>query len=256
MIQRLMDALGSAELNAEAERQLARTKSMGLTTDWEGSRKEIDFAYLTSAVKKVFPPGGSIEIGVFEGGTSGLLICSCAPNAFHISIDPYGLPSQSYSLAEYRHWPMMRATALHLHQLANTCDVTYCHYLMDSMSFVKSNLFQHPGRFNLVHLDGDHSCDTVRAELGYFMQRLTPPTVFVLDDHDDHFPGVERALRPLRGQLVEIFHRMYNLPEYGAAGFSAWLHDVNTSAKQARETQIALSGSWLRPPRHPKAKGS
>lgn len=234
LARRLLDECNSPEVAAIADERLARTRELGLRSDWTdfGSTKEADFARLLVATRKVLPPGSSLETGVFGGETSGLLILSCPASSFHVSVDPYGLPSQSYKpkqgggdhwAHEYRNWQVARSTGRRLHQLAEECDVTYSHYLASSQKFCKSDLLQHPAPFNLIHLDGDHSYGAVKEELAYFLGKTSPPTVYVMDDHDDHCPGVGRALRERRGELLCLFHRTYDLAGPGVSGFSAWL---------------------------------
>ncbi len=228
LARRLMATFESPAVLEEAAQNLDRTNGLGLRSDWSGfgTSKELDFARLVTAVKRTFPPGGTVETGVFAGGTSGLLLLSCSPESFHVSVDPYGLASQSYGERDfgpgYREWAVARATARRLAQLAEESDVTYFHYLTDSATFCRSDLLQHPDRFNIVHLDGDHSASTVKTELAYFISKVPGPAVFVLDDHDDHCPGVDRALGRFRDDLSLLFHRTYALDGYGIAGFSAW----------------------------------
>lgn len=223
LLSRLLQLCGSTDVTQEAQRRLSLAKSMGLTSDWEGTEKELDFARLCVAVQSALPPGGSIETGVLRGGTSGLLILSCAAESFHVSIDPYGLPSQSYEGMEYQDWKIMRSTLRALTELADDCDVGYSHYLTDSMSFISADLLHHPGPFRIVHLDGDHSYEVARVELEYFTRKLDGPAVFVLDDHDENFPGVGEAVGEFP-RLARLFHRKYVFPPYGVCGFSAWLH--------------------------------
>lgn len=225
LLRKVMASFTSAEDQAEAEQHIALCKSLGLVSDWSAvPAKERDFARLVLAVRKHFPPGGTIETGVYRGGTSGLLLLTCAPEAFHVTIDPYGLPTQSYELPEYVEWPTARATQRTLHQLAESRQVTYCHYLMGSQTFVSSDLLQHQGRFNIVHLDGDHSYAAVEAELEYFKRKLSGPTVFIMDDHDDHFPEVEQVLQRYAHDMTLLLHHLYDFPNYGQAGFSAWFY--------------------------------
>lgn len=222
------------EVAAQAESRLELARSRGLISDWADAKtsRDFDFARLTVAVQRLFPPGGSIETGVFKGGTSGLLIQACAPGTFHVGVDPYGLPTQSYKIDQYYDWAMARQTERELAALADDWDVTYCHYYMDSRTFCRSDLLKHGCHFNVVHLDGDHSYRSVRDELSYFLSKLGAPVVYILDDHDNHFPGVERGLLRFRHRLEPLFHNLFDFPGYGIAGVSAWL-DVGVSRDNA-----------------------
>jgi len=234
LISDLRSALGSAEVAAVAERHLERAHSLGLRSDWEGCEKELDFAKLAAAAAAVLPGGGAVETGVARGGTSAVLIQSCAPGSFHVSVDPYGLPTQSYPNEEYGDWEQARATLSRLNRLAEESGVTYNHYTADSRSFIRADLLRHPGRFTVVHLDGDHSRAVVETELEYFLARVPGPAVFVLDDHDKQNPGVGQGLKRFRGELAEIFHREYDFPPYGICGFSAWLRPPDEAAEPAQ----------------------
>lgn len=100
-VDQLLEAWESSSVVAAAEQNLERANSLGLSSDWAGiGAKEMDFARLVAAARNVLPEGGSVETGVFQGGTSALLILSCPPDSFHVSIDPYGLPTQSYEKPE------------------------------------------------------------------------------------------------------------------------------------------------------------
>ena len=233
LISGLRSAFDSAEVAAAAERNLERARSLGLRSDWEGCEKELDFAKLAVAAASVLPGGGSVETGVARGGTSAVLIQSCAPGSFHVSVDPYGLPTQSYPNEEYGDWEQARATLSRLHRLAEEMGITYSHYTADSQSFIRGDLLRHPGRFNVVHLDGDHTRPVVELELDYFLSKVPGPAVFVLDDHDKQNPGVGQGLRRFRGELAEIFHREYDFPPYGICGFSAWLRPPDQAAEPA-----------------------
>jgi hypothetical protein len=66
--------------------------------------------------------------------------------------------------------------------------------------------------------------DAVVEELEYFRRRIAGPALFIMDDHDEHFPGVEEAMRDAGAGMAQVLHRYYDFPNYGVAGFSAWLH--------------------------------
>ena len=176
-----------------------RARELELTSDWEGLPKELAFASLVVAARRAWPDGASVAVGVFRGGTSAILMLASRPGSFHVAVDPYGLPGQSYPIPEYEDWATFRGTARRLFELADDCGITFCHYLMDSLTFVRGDLLQHPGTFNIVHLDGDHSYAVVKAELAYFTGKLASPTLYLLDDDDDddNYPGVAKAAREI-----------------------------------------------------------
>ncbi|QDU31573.1 hypothetical protein ETAA8_67320 [Anatilimnocola aggregata] len=222
--ERVLAASELPDVAREASSLLQECRARSLISDWEGCPKVDDFARLIVATSRVLPAGGSIETGVYQGGTAGPLLCVAAAESFHVSIDPYGLPSQSYVVQDYGNWPVVRHTLTKLTQLAEERQINFCHYLMDSATFVRADLLTHPGRFRIVHLDGDHSQEAVEMELRYFRRRLTGPALFIMDDHDEHFPGVEAALQTTGQGMVRVLHRRYDFPNYGIAGFSAWIH--------------------------------
>lgn len=218
----------SPDIVAAADAMLASCRAIDLVSDWDACAQKVkDFTRICIAASRLLPPGGAVETGVFRGGTAAILLHCASPQSFHVSIDPYGMPSQSYDdmREEYGKWPEMRRTMTRLSELAEAREVTFCHYLMSASDFIRADHLQHPARFRIVHLDGDHSRAAVAEELAYFRRRVRGPALFILDDHDDHFPGVAEGLRDAGGGLVPIFHRLYDFPgDYGVAGFSAWLH--------------------------------
>src|SRR4029077_13718556 len=121
--------------------------------------KVLDFSRLVVSAAQVLPAGGSIESGVFRGGTAGLLLLATTPESFFIAIDPYGLPTQSYPYLAHAYgaWPEARQTIMTLHTLGVQHNVTFCHYLMDFQAFAAADHINHPGAFRIIHLDGDHS---------------------------------------------------------------------------------------------------
>jgi hypothetical protein len=224
----LKQLLQSSEIAQAADAVIASCRAIDLVSDWDAcAEKTSDFAKLCVAAAKLLPPGGSVETGVFRGGTAAVLLKCASPESFHVSIDPYGLPSQSYDdmREAYGEWSAVRATMTKLTRLADAREVTFSHYLMGSSDFIRADHLQHPGHFRIVHLDGDHSRAAVAEELAYFRRRIRGPALFILDDHDDHFPGVEEGLQDEGAGLVPIFRGLYDFPgTYGVAGFSAWLH--------------------------------
>ena len=226
LVDQISSAMQRPETRARAEHVRRDAASRGLVSDWEASPDKMDaFARLVIAAQEKLGPGGTLETGVCRGGTSALLITSAPPEAFHIAIDPFGLPSQSYAnRAKYGRWPHVRATLAALTELGRERSVTVLPYVMSSQAFIAADLLQHEHPIRIVHLDGDHTADAVALELRYFRNKLAGPAIFILDDHDDHFPGVDQALAREGRGMAPILHERYDFPGYGIAGFSAWLH--------------------------------
>jgi hypothetical protein len=224
----LMELARAPEIATAADAILVSCRAVDLVSDWDAcAEKTNDFTRLCVAAGRLLPAGGSVETGVFRGGTAAILLHCASPDSFHVSIDPYGLPSQSYDdmLESYGRWPEVRGVMTRLSQLAESRAVTFCHYYTGASDFIRADHLQHPGHFRIVHLDGDHSRAAVAEELRYFRKRIRGPALFILDDHDDHFPGVEEGLRDEGAGLVPVFRGLYDFPgTYGQAGFSAWLH--------------------------------
>ena len=94
---RILTSMSQPEVIARATQAIQLTRSLGLYSDWDScAEKVLHFGALIEAAANLLPPGGSIETGLYRGGTSGPLILCAAAESFHISIDPFGLPSQSY----------------------------------------------------------------------------------------------------------------------------------------------------------------
>jgi hypothetical protein len=225
---RIRAAMESAEIRRQAEEARTRCKALGFESDWDAVPEKLDCFYRAIfASAAVLPPGGSIETGVFRGGTSGPLILSNPAESFHIGIDPFGLASQSYAdLAEvYGQWKGARATLAKLSALGDQRDVTYCHYMMAASTFIACDLLEPRAQFRVVHLDGDHSEQAVIEELGYFRRRIRRPCLFVLDDHDSTYPGVEAGVQRAGQGMARLFHNLYDYPGFPTKlGFSAWVH--------------------------------
>ena len=231
LAERIRAAMQAPHVIADAAHHRRNADQRGLVSDWEGSPEKMDtFARLVVAAQAVFGPGSTIETGVCKGGTSALLIAAAPPDAFHVAIDPFGLPSQSYAnRTKYGRWRHVRETLAALMELGRQRDVSVLPYVMSSQSFVAADLLQHEATFRIVHLDGDHSADAVAQELKYFRSRIANLALIILDDHDKHFPGVEEGLQRAGQGLVPVLHERYDLPAYGEAGFSAWIHDATNT---------------------------
>ena len=225
LVEQIRTTMQAPQTHADAQRMRRDAEQRGLVSDWQASPEKMDaFARLVIAAQVVLGPGGTLETGVCRGGTSALLIASAPPEAFHIAIDPFGLPSQSYAnRAKYGRWQHVRAALDALTALGSKSAVTVLPYVMSSQVFIAADLLTHEGPIRIVHLDGDHSADAVAMELNYLRSRVAHPALFILDDHDEHFPGVEEGLAREGQGMVRVLHESYDFPGYGKAGFSAWL---------------------------------
>ena len=226
---RIRAAMESPDVCARAAALRREANRRGLVSDWDASPEKMDaFARLVVAAQDTLGAGGTLETGVCRGGTSALLIASAPQEAFHIAIDPFGLPSQSYAnRTKYGRWPHVRTTLAALAALGHERSVTVLPYVMSSQAFIAADLLEHDGPIRIVHLDGDHSRDAVAMELDYFRRRIAGPALFILDDHDAHFPGVEDGFAAAGHGMLRILHAHYDFPDYGVAGFSAWLHGAS-----------------------------
>jgi hypothetical protein len=232
----ILAGMSDPRIDREAAQRVETCRHHGLVSDWEPCPdKVLDFSRLVVSAAQVLPPGGGVETGVLRGGTAGLLMLAATPESFLVAIDPYGLPTQSYpDLAHvYGAWPEARQTISTLHSLGTKQNVTFCHYLMNSQAFAAADHLRHPGTFRIIHLDGDHSRETVVQELTYFRDRVKGPALFILDDHCEHFPGVDEALQIAGKGLVRVLHRFYEFENAGQWGFSAWLHQQNGHSPRA-----------------------
>ena len=67
-VDQLLEAWESSSVLAMAEQNLERANRLGLSSDWAGiGTKELDFARLVVAARRILPAGGSVETGVFQG---------------------------------------------------------------------------------------------------------------------------------------------------------------------------------------------
>lgn len=228
LARQMLAGMEAADVRRRADDAIARCKELELVSDWDAvPEKMADFYRVVFAAAHVLPSGGSVETGVFRGGTSGPLILSDPPESFHIGIDPFGFSAQSYAdLADaYGEWRAVRQTVAKLTALGAQHGVTYCHYTMSASQFVRGDLLEPSVAVRVVHLDGDHSEPAVIEELGYFRRKLRRPVLFVLDDHDDTYPGVEAGVRRAGAGMARVFHRHYAYPGFPTPlGFSAWVH--------------------------------
>lgn len=224
----ILAGMDDRQVQAQAEAALETSKALGFESDWDAVPEKLRaFRQAIFASAKVLPPGGSVETGVFRGGTSGPLILSNPPESFHIGIDPFGNAAQSYpELAEaYAQWKPVRRTLKRLTKLAQERDVTYLHYAMGSSRFAECDLLEVGQQVRVVHLDGDHGEPAVIDELTYFRRKIQRPCLFVLDDHDSTYPGVESGMQRAGQGMAKVFHRLYDYPGFPTKlGFSAWVH--------------------------------
>jgi hypothetical protein len=228
LAKKILSSMESPDIQRPAAGAMARCKALGFESDWDAVPEKMEAFYrVIFAASAVLPAGGSVETGVFRGGTSGPLILCDAPESFHIGIDPFGLAAQSYAdLADvYGQWKGARATLAKLSVLGEAQNVTYCHHTMAASKFIACDLLNEAADFRIVHLDGDHSEQAVCEELAYFRRKIRRPALFVLDDHDTTYPGVETGMQRAGRGMAKVFHRFYDYPGFPTKlGFSAWVH--------------------------------
>jgi hypothetical protein len=176
-------------------------KSRFLITDIEGD--SFEYEIIESAVKKLSNPiGASFEIGVRRGMGSKKIIDSYRkyhPNLkelIHIGLDPYGnLP---YTFSEERKDRVEDALYTNLMKRE-----TLINFLKKYPEFYFVNLDTHEyfkrfsdgypiyenkkkiiNKFEIVHFDGLHDLENVTLEVKFFLNHLSPQTIFIFDDID------------------------------------------------------------------------
>ena len=175
-------------------------KSRFLITDIEGD--SFEYEIIESAVKKLSNPiGASFEIGVRRGMGSKKIIDAYRkyhPNLrelIHIGLDPYGdLP---YTFSEDR----KNSTAANYTNLMKR--ETLINFLKKYPEFHFVNLDTHEyfkrfsdgypiyenkkkiiNKFEIVHFDGLHDLENITLEVKFFLNHLSPQTIFIFDDID------------------------------------------------------------------------
>ncbi len=176
-------------------------KSRFLITDIEGD--SFEYEIIESAVKKLSNPiGASFEIGLRRGMGSKKIIDSYRkyhPNLkelIHIGLDPYGnLP---YTFSEERKDRVEDALYTNLMKRE-----TLINFLKKYPEFYFVNLDTHEyfkrfsdgypiyenkkkiiNKFEIVHFDGLHDLENVTLEVKFFLNHLSPQTIFIFDDID------------------------------------------------------------------------
>jgi len=176
-------------------------KSRFLITDIEGD--SFEYEIIESAVKKLSNPiGASFEIGVRRGMGSKKIIDSyrkyhpSLKELIHIGLDPYGnLP---YTFSEER--KDIVEDALYTNLMKRE---TLINFLKKYPEFYFINLDTHEyfkrfsdgypiyenkkkiiNKFEIVHFDGLHDLENVTLEVKFFLNHLSPQTIFIFDDID------------------------------------------------------------------------
>jgi hypothetical protein len=176
-------------------------KSRFLITDIEGG--SFEYEIIESAVKKLSNPiGSSFEIGVRRGMGSKKIIDSyrkyhpSLKELIHIGLDPYGnLP---YTFSEER--KDIVEDALYTNLMKRE---TLINFLKKYPEFYFINLDTHEyfkrfsdgypiyenkkkiiNKFEIVHFDGLHDLENVTLEVKFFLNHLSPQTIFIFDDID------------------------------------------------------------------------
>lgn len=148
--------------------------------------------------------GASIEIGVYEGGASKLIIDAYQkhhPNLkhIHIGIDPFGgVPyadnenqfqnkQLSHRYNDTKRWYLQKAIVdnedrnfLFL-QLEST---EYFNRFPDGYPMLIQGQKFYIDKYDLVHIDAVHAIEHVVNEINFFKNRMTPKGFIILDDWD------------------------------------------------------------------------
>ena len=160
-----------------------------------------------SAMRVAHLPGLTCEIGLREGGGTKAIIDGLhrSPPAHrtHIAIDPYG--SITYAFSETQRAVMDYSNEMRdkfvprCYHYAAERKINFLFFCMTDLAFFE--LFRdgvpvYPGRrlfwnlYRLVHIDGPHDYDSVRAAVEFFVTRTVNEAEMIFDDTNkyDHKP--------------------------------------------------------------------
>jgi predicted O-methyltransferase YrrM len=151
--------------------------------------------------------GVALEIGCFEGGSTVYLAKACQRRRIDrvTAMDLFtGTPS----------WGQSRDTEA-------TARQRIAEYGLDRVvTFVRADSRQYAWDepIDVLHIDGDHAYEAVRADAAKYVPFLTEGGIVVFDDYDAAHPGVLRAVHELLVAFpsLEIVGLNYQGSEYGS----------------------------------------
>jgi predicted O-methyltransferase YrrM len=169
----------------------------------------IRFRELALEISRSLPEDASFcEVGTRSGDSAILLldaIRESGKSRWLFTVDPYGDKpyhgADSYDYGEQHYRNAMKG----LSDFAYEHDLLHCHYRMRSQEFgwMCENIEfwygrgTHRQKYGFVYLDGEHRVEAVAKELEYFLPRLVPGGVIVIDDI-----GMLGGAVPLDGEIA------------------------------------------------------
>ena len=128
--------------------------------------------YLYWKTCEYFKPKSVLEIGFFEGLSFGLIFEATGPDTSYVCVDKDLGPKKVFDALFDTH-PKYNA-------------ITFIEE--DSMQLVLDR------KFDLVHIDGDHSYEYVKNDIEKILPCLHENSILIIDDISEHEPGVELAV--------------------------------------------------------------
>lgn len=144
----------------------------------------------------------AIEVGTRQGGSALTImdaIHEANPSQWLLTIDPYGdkpYLSEDMVIEGWYKDDFYRTAMYELSKYAHEHNINWAHYKMKSIDWIKTwpktefwaeKQILKP-QFYFVHLDGDHTDDTVRNELAEFWPYLIEGGVICVDDANQIHP--------------------------------------------------------------------
>lgn len=162
--------------------------------------------------RSISPELAIVEIGVFKGRSACYLgLGAQEGHGAHVwAIDPWDLPGERYPYHWLQERPSRHAftkpeTRLRAHVALLECGLTEQVTLVQSMSVDAGNTWDGP-RIGLLHVDGDHRADAIRADWQAWRPHLAPGSIVAFDDHVRTCPDVVKVVAELvkAGELEPV----------------------------------------------------